>query len=488
MSDSTPGKRAARRAAPKPKVRTPRDLGAVTPVVLLLVAALALLLTRGPEPEDVVGGTEGALVDRTQLACPTSDLPDLTGRDVRATASAGLLATDAQGAELGNGGSLGTGLPGDEPSDLDLARGELAPLDEAADGPYLDGRGERAAGLFGFRTDHRGGATPATAVGSCVTPRASWWFTGVGADLDHTSELVLTNLDPGPAVVDVDVFGPDGPVDTIGTRGVTVAPGETTTVSLADVAPQSPELMVNVEASRGRVAVAASDRYAVGPAAPVGFAWVGDATRPSRRVRLAGVPADPSTATLVVGNPGDSEALVSVEVAGKGGSFTPTGLEDLSVAPGTVETLDLAELLPKGEPVALRVRAQVPVLASMRAATRNDVTYADMATPLTGPAVAPVVSGGRTTLQLTAGAEPAEAEVEGFDRRGKSTGRDEVTVDATATVIWRPSRATAYVVVRPVEGALFGAAVHDRGAGLASSVLTPVPIRVRLPEVVPGPR
>jgi hypothetical protein len=487
MSASTPGKRAARRVA-EPKVRKPRDLGAFTPVALLVVAALALLLTRGAEPEDVVGGTEGALVDRTQLACPTSDLPDLTGGDVRATASAGLLATDAEGTELGVGGSVGTGLPGDEPSDLDIARGELAPLDDDADGPYVDGRGERAAGLFGFRTDRRSGATPATAVGSCVTPRASWWFTGVGADLDHTSELVLTNLDPGPAVVDVNVFGPDGPVDTVGTRGITVAPGETTTISLADVAPQSPELMVNVEASRGRVAVAASDRYAAGPAAPVGFAWVGDATRPSRRIRLAGVPADPSTATLVVGNPGDSEALVSVEVAGRSGTFTPAGLEDLSVAPGTVETLDLADLLPEKEPVALRVRAQVPVLASMRAATRNDVTYADMATPLTGPAVAPVVPDGRTTLQLTAGTEAAEAVVEGFDRRGRSTGRDEVAIDASATATWRPSGGTAYAVVRPVEGALFGAAVYDRGAGLASSVLTPAPIRVRLPEVVPGPR
>lgn len=488
MTSSSPGKRAARRADPTPKVRTPRDLGAITPVVLLLVAALALLFTRGPEPEDVVGGAQGALVDRTQLACPTSDLPGLTGRDVRATASAGLLATDAEGTELGTEGSIGTGLPGDEPTDLDLARGELAPLDDAADGPYLDASGELAAGLFGVRTDHRGGTAPATAVGSCVTPRASWWFTGVGADLDHSSELVLTNLDPGPAVVDVNVFGPDGPVDTVGTRGITVAPGETTTVSLADVAPQSPELMVNVEASRGRVAVAASDRYAAGPAAPVGFAWVGDATRPSRRIRLAGVPADTPTATLVVGNPGDSEALVSVEVAGKSGSFTPTGLDDLSVAPGTVETLDLADLLPKGEPVALRVRAQVPVLASMRAATRNDVTYADMASPLAGPAVAPVVPDSRTTLQLTAGTEPARAEVEGFDRRGKSTGRKEVSVDATATTTWRPSGRTAYVVVTPVEGALFGAAVHDRGAGLASSVLTPVPIRVRLPEVQPGPR
>lgn len=487
MSPATPGKRAGRRVAERPE-RQLRDRGAVLPVVLLLVVVAALALTRGTQPEDVVGGTEGALVDRTQLACPTSDLPDLTAAGVRSTASAGLLGTDEAGQDLGDSGELGTGLPGDEPSDLDLGRGELSPLDDAADGPYLDASGEKAAGLFGFRTDRRSGASAASAVGACAAPRASWWFTGVGADLDHSSELVLTNLDPGPAVVDVNVYGPDGEVDTIGTRGITVAPGETTTLSLADVAPQSPELMVNVEASRGRVAVAASDRYAARPAAPVGFSWVGDATRPSRRVRLAGVPASATSSTLVVGNPSDSEALVEVQVAGRSGSFTPSDLEELSVAPGTVQTLDLSDVLPDDEAVALRVRAQVPVLATMRASSRNDVTYADVAAPLTGPAVAPVLAGGRTTLQLTAGAEPGAVTVEGYDEQGKSTGSDDVTVDATATATWRPSRGTAYVEVRPTEGAVFGAAVYDEGAGLSTTTLESLPIRVRLPEVVPGPR
>ncbi|HEU4337852.1 MAG TPA: DUF5719 family protein [Nocardioides sp.] len=487
MTEPTPGKRAGRRVAERPE-RTRRDLGALVPVALLLVAALAIALTRGTEPEDVIGGTDGALVDRAQLACPTSDLPDLTGAGVRATASAGLLATDEAGQELGTSGDLGSGLPGDEPRTLDVGRGELVPLEDAADGPSLDASGELAAGLFGFRTDRRGGATPASAVGACVAPRASWWFTGVGADLDHTSELVLTNLDPGPAVVDVIVYGPEGAVDTIGTRGITVAPGETTTIPLADVAPQSPELMVNVEASRGRVAVAASDRFAVRPAAPVGFSWVGDANRPSRRVRLAGVPAGATSSTLVVGNPGDSEALVSVEVAGRNGSFTPTDLEDLSVAPGAVETLDLTDVLPGDEAVALRVRAPVPVLASMRAVTRTDVAYADVATPLTGPAVAPALSGARTTLQLTAGAEPGAVTVEGFDEAGESTGSDDVALDATATATWRPARGTAYVVVTPTEGAVFGAAVHDQDAGLSTTTLEALTIRVRLPEVVPAPR
>ena len=74
----------------------------------------------------------------------------------------------------------------------------VTPLPSGGEGPYVDAEGEAAAGLFGFRTDTSSGAG---AVSACVAPRNSWWFTGLGADLDHSSQLVLTNLDPGPAVV-----------------------------------------------------------------------------------------------------------------------------------------------------------------------------------------------------------------------------------------------------------------------------------------------
>lgn len=482
MSASTGGGR--RVAARPPKQRARPDRSAVTALVLLAVAGLALALTKGEPAADAQAGTDGALVDRTQLSCPSTSLPDMSGAGVRARAVAGLLANDDEGEPLGDSGAVGAALVGEEPEDIDLRRGTVSPLPSGAQGPYVDAEGEMAAGLFGSRTDESGSAS---AVGACAAPRSSWWFTGLGADLDHSSQLVLTNLDPGPAVVDLRVFGPEGEIDTIGTRGVTVAPGEATTFSLADVAPQTAEVMVNVQASRGRVAVAASDRYAVRPAAPVGFAWVGDAARPSRIVRLAGVPAAQSTKTLVVGNPSDSEALVEVEVAGADGSFVPTELEEVSVSPGTVEIVDLTDVLPRREAVAVRVRAQVPVTASLRAATRPDTTYADTVTPLVGQATAPVPSRGRTTVQLTAGATEAVARVEGFREDGRSTGADEVDLAATATSTWRPARGSAYVVVTPVDGSVFGAAVYDEAAGLASLPLRTVPIRVRLPGVVPGP-
>jgi hypothetical protein len=178
---------------------------------------------------------------------------------------------------------------------------------------------------------------------------------------------------------------------------------------------------------------------------------------------------------------------VEVEVAGRDGSFVPTELEGVSVSPGTVETVDLADALPRREALAVRVRAQVPVTAALRATSRSDVTYANVATPLVGQAAAPVPGRGRTTIQLSAGAMDAVARVEGFRADGDSTGSEQVEVAATSTATWRPARETAYVLVTPVDGAVFGAAVYDGDAGLSSLPLRSLPIRVRLPEVVPGP-
>ena len=69
---------------------------------------------------------------------------------------------------------------------------------------------------------------------------------------------------------------------------------------------------VAVEASRGRVAAAVSDRVADGPAAPDGVEWLPSTEVPSRVVRLSGVPAGSRDRTLLVGNPSDLEALVEI--------------------------------------------------------------------------------------------------------------------------------------------------------------------------------
>ncbi|MGN6574386.1 MAG: DUF5719 family protein, partial [Nocardioides sp.] len=349
----------------------------------------------------------------------------------------------------------------------------------------VDAAGEVAAGVLGDRVDGVGWARGA---GRCVAPRAEWWFTGAGAGLDHASTLELSNTDPGAAVVDVRVLGEDGPVETVGTRGITIAPGETRTIALVDIAPQNDEVAVHVQASRGRVAATMSDTFAARATGPTGVERVPAAELPGRWVRLAGVPARAGSRTLVVANPSDSEALVDLEVAGSRGSFVPSGFETLSVPPGSVRALDAADLVTGKEATAVWLTSQVPVVAGLRSVGAADHSYAATVTPLTDPAAVPVLDGAKSVVQVSAGTAGATVEVEGFARDGSSTQQEQMTVDPGATATWSPGKNTAYVVVTPVRGNVYGAATYSGGSGTTTVPLVVLPLRVQLPGVVPAPR
>jgi hypothetical protein len=447
-------------------------------LVLLLLAVVAVVLTRNPAPADLGGLKAGALVDRTLLACP-----DDPGVKASSRTDVGLAPVDGPSGPLGDEGSLEIG-PVTRGTSSSLARGSLGAT-ASSPAPVLDATGEVAAGLFGFRTDQ---LPRATAVGGCVAPRADWWFTGSGAGLDHLSDLVMTNVDPGPAVVDIRFLGEDGEVATLDTRDVVIAPGETKRVPLAEVAPQNDELVVHVQASRGRVAAAVTDRFAPRPAGPAGVEWLTGPSEPRRLVRLAGVPAEASRRTFLVGNPSDFEALVDVEVSGSRGSFVPTGFETISVPPGAVRSVDVTDLFAGKEATSVRVTAQVPVVATVRSVLGADASYAGTAFPLDDPAAALVVAGARTTVQLSAGTGGATARVTGYTRSGRPTGEDEVPIDPAATTTWQPAKGTAYVVVTPLSGNVYGAATSAARTGIAAAPLVSLPVRLDLPGVVPAPR
>jgi hypothetical protein len=363
------------------------------------------------------------------------------------------------------------------------ARGEVVELGGGR--TVVEATGVAATGAFATRADRAGRAL---AVTRCVSPRARWWFVGAGAALDHDSVLTLTNADPGPAVVDVRVLAGGGEVETVGTRGMTIAPGESRLIALADVAPQNEEVTVAVEASRGRVAAAVADRIADGPAAPDGTEWLPPAEDPSRLVRLAGVPATARDRALLVANPSDREALVEVEVSGPRGSFTPTGARTISVPPGGVVSVDGADLVTGEDAVAVRVRSQVPVVAAFRSRTRADQAYAGAVLPLAEPAVAPVLTGSRGRLQLSAGAGGAAVVVTGHTAQGRELDEESLEIDPGATVETTLPRRAAYVVVTPRRGNVTGAVSYAGPAGTAVLPLAALPVRVALPSVVPGPR
>jgi hypothetical protein len=476
MSTAHQGSR--RRATQRPGMRP--DAPLVAGLVLVVLAGLAVLLTtpaRVEEPGRAGVRSAGALVEHTVFACP--DEPPARGVDT--TVAVGLAATP--GASPAADGTVREGPLDEVPgSPLEITRGELVGVD-ADGGPAVDGVGGAAAGLFGGRTDS-GGRTLSAA--PCVAPRAQWWFTGAGAGLDHSSSLLLANLDPGPAVVDLRVLGPDGEVDTVATTGITIAPHTVHRVDLADVAPQTDELAVGVHASRGRVAAHVLDGYRDRPTGRPGTEWLAGTELPSRSLRLSGLPTRPRPTTLLVANPSDLEAVVELRVAGESGTFAPTGLEPVTVAPGAVTSVDIGAALPRREGVSLRLRSQVPVTASARIVVPGDHAYAVPVQPLVGPAAAMLPPRADRSVQLTAGAVAARVAVTAYDADGRRVDAADLTIDPTATQTWAPERRAAYVVVAPSAGAGSGTvhgAVVSEGRGLAVTPLSTLPLRVQRPVV-----
>ena len=110
----------------------------------------------------------------------------------------------------------------------------------------------------------------------------------------------------------------------------------------------------------------------------------------------------------------------------------------------------------------MRLQAQGPVVATVRSVLGSDASYSASVVPLDDPAAVPVVAGSTTTVQLSAGAGGATARVAGYDRSGRPTGEDEVTIDPASTKTWQPGKGTAYVVVTPLTGNVYGAATYVR--------------------------
>ena len=462
--------RKPRRSVPTPAVRPGSGVVALG---LLVVAGLLVLVTpRAPGPADRPAAASGSPVREATLGCPRLlSAPERT--EVRYGVG---LADD----DLGGDGSITT-TPGWA---IGLDRGQVTEVEGGTErGLVVEAEGGKAQGLFAWRAD----TGPTVSVADCPAPRASWWFTGAGAALDHESTLTLANLDSGPAVVDVRVLSPEGESDVseTGGKGITVAPGAQVALSLVELAPQADELAVWVHATRGRVIAAVSDRHAETAGGKPGYEWLPSQVGPARVVRLSGVPAAARSRTLLVANPGDQVSVLEVEVAGTNGRFVPTDLGYLTVDPASVLTLDLGDVL-SGEAFAVRVRADRPVVASMRSVRASaDTAYAGAAQPLRELAAAPVL--GRTQVQLTGGSGVSRVQLTAYSDDGEQVSSTRLSLAARAIGTWDVPRRAAYVVAVPVQGDAYGSVVYSgTGRAAAAVPLRDLPTTLRVPVVQPA--
>ncbi len=327
------------------------------------------------------------------------------------------------------------------------------------------------------------------ATAACVEPRPTWWFVGAGASDRHDTVLTVANPRPGIAIFDVDVSGPDGPVNAPGLHGLTLGSGQTRTLDLARLAPATGDLAVRIRSSRGLVAAMAAERWAPGLIGKQVREWVAPQLPPARSTELTGLPGG-GTSTLLVANPGVRQGVVRLRLVGKQGTFDPTSHASVTVPAGTVQELDLSSVV-SGGTAAVRLSANVPVVATVRSVRGNDEAYAAAAEPISGRSVVGIPLGGRSTLVLSSagpetGRHPATADlrVSGPGSRWLMSRQVAVPPAGAATVAL-PHAARA-VSVSTSGGDVTGVLVVRAAAGIGTIPISPSATALRRPGVLPA--
>jgi hypothetical protein len=453
----------------------------------LLAAAVAACCAWAGTAQPTVSrpsATSGRLLQHALRGCVTGPDPSAgasTEPGPRARrGEAQVLAGSAPLDGLPDAGQVRAGAPGSLERRADLGRGDLLVVQDPPPVWAVQADGGVAAGLFASALQSGRSGLTATA---CPRPRAHWWFTGAGASLDHSSTLTVANLDPAPAVVDVRVLGPDGPVETLGTRGVTVPPHGQVTVPMTDLAPQVEELAVEVDATRGRVVAAVADSFAAEAGNAPGVDALPGQDRASRVLLIPGLPSRTETQELVLANPGDREALARVTVSDPSGTFAPTEVGALRVPPGSVVTEDLSSVLGR-KAASVLVHADTPVTATVRSVVDQDSTYAGPTGRLSRPAVVALWPDAKATVQLTAASTDVAVTMVTYRKDGTEVSAEQVPVEAGTTLTWSPDKGR-YLLILPEEGRPLAAAVYRNDDGVSTAVLSGLTLRVTQPLVRP---
>lgn len=363
----------------------------------------------------------------------------------------------------------------------------------------VEGRGSMAAGLAAEqsslieRADLRGLATV-----PCTAPGREHWFVGGSGEVGRRGRLVLSNPTDVPAVVDLDLWDENGPIDAPATKDIGVPARSQQLLLLDALAPESVSVGVHVQATQGRVSAALEVRESDGEDGQ-GMSYIPAAAAPAERVVIPGVPSHGERVLRVLA-PGDVDAIVSFRALGPEGAYTPAGLEVSTITAGSTVDIPLDAL--GATAGGLLLESDHPITAAVRVVDRPsegdpDVAFTAAAAPLAAESAALLgrTSGGvASALHLTSVVDTAtRATIRTLAADGSAATEDVLDIAPLATVsvpLAAPDGMdVAAVIVEPsAPGSLVAsremAGTGDDGALLDLMTLVSPPVTVRVPDVV----
>ena len=439
-------------------------------ILILPIAAVAMVLLAlmAPSSSESARPPSRVTVTESSYACPAGSVITVASGQIRSGsgATANAFPGRARDAELEDASSWRTSV-------VD-AEGVMV---------QQRGRASGAVGFFAGTAPKKGGG--GLVVGSCPGVVDDAWLMGLGSGGKHFSTLILTNLADTPAAVDLSLWGPKGKIDAVGSEGIVVKPASVRRIRLDELAAGEAELAMHVHRRRGSLSAVVNDSST---SVFSGTEPVSATLSPRRTQVVGGLVQGASGRTLMMVNPGQSTARVSVKVIGAKNTFAPSGLEQLKVAAGTTRSVTVPKSAGSGAQ-ALRLTSDQPISASVRMAPGDkDYAYAEAVPALSGPAIVPVEVGpkiGAPRLMLTAPGRGASVDVQAYDASMRRLASSTVKIKAGTTTWARlETPDAAYFVVTP-HGRVVAAATYVKGDGISSLALTAAPVTVLSPQVRP---
>lgn len=435
----------------------------IVPSVTLAVVAAATAVTSTVLPAVPVPQVSAPpVVQPLTAVCPSFE-SSLASVRVATTAMDGAVRT----APLSDPGQV------DQPEGVTVLTGRTEPV-------LVTGQAGSTFGAVSY-TRATDGPDRGLSAASCESPATQRWFSGVLLNENAQAELVLANADTIDAAVDVTIFGPDGRINAPGSRGIVIEPHTARSVPLSVLATVDGPVSLLVESSAGRVAATVRQRLWQGTT-PVGSDWIPSTVAPDTDLVLPGLVGE-GERQLVLTNPGDRTAAVTVQLLGETGPSAVPGTENLDVPAGATQAVDLSAGL-AGQAGGLRVTSEQPIVAGLRQASSADPAKQDpawtAALPAIGPdGVWPVPVGTKAAVVLLL-SNPAEADAQvtvtlGNELGGPGEVSQQVVPAGSTLTVPVPSAKTPWVRVQAGETAVRGALqVTETLGGVPSLAVVPL--------------
>lgn len=401
--DSTPGRRSS-------ASRRRLDLTVVAAVLLPVLTVLAALLVHADGKAAPSSPPEESALTRSTVICPSADGPASVAT---VSGARGRLA-----ARLGQRDQYVPIVP-------------FTPKQIGGDGKplVLTGVDDLAPSLLAGRF------VEPLAAADCRPPTFDQWFTGVGAGARHHSVVELVNPDLGRAIVDIEVYGHNGPVDVPELRGLAVPGGERVRVDLSDTVPRRVDLALHVVTVRGRVSTSLADSFDQLGAGQTGSDWMAAQVAPSTTNLLLGLPGGKGSRKLTLANPGPDEGRATIRLVTAGSVFTPAGVKDVVLPPQSVVRVPMSKVLRAAEqgdderPLGIQVESTVPATTSLVLFVDGDLVHAVPVPALTDEGAALLPPGGKR-LVLGGASAPGVVTVSLWDERGRPLHDERAEVSA----------------------------------------------------------